>query len=101
MAWETSNRSLQLPPDWKARVAAVWKRDGGRCRWLLPKSGKRCPRPGADVDHRYGPHRHEIDDLWLLCRAHHDKKTAKEAVAGRRRRKGGKVRRQERHPGLI
>jgi hypothetical protein len=100
MAWETSNRRAELPPDWKDRVKAVWKRDGGRCRWLLPVSGERCPRKGADVDHRYGPTRHEISDLWLLCRHHHDKKTQREAWAGRTKRKTPK-RPQERHPGLI
>src|SRR5688500_7747632 len=103
MTWETSDRRAQLPDDWKARVAAVWKRDGGRCRWLLPKSGKRCPRPGADVDHRYGHHRHDIADRWLLCRVHHDQKTQREAAAGRRTKKrpGRRRKRVEPHPGIL
>lgn len=100
MAWETSNRKAELPPDWKERVREVWKRDGGRCRWLLPKSGKRCPRPGADVDHRYGPTRHAVEDLWLLCRTHHDQKTQREAQQGRRARKKGRKRRTEQHPSV-
>lgn len=98
--WGTSDRRSELPPDWKQRVNAVWKRDGGRCRWLLPKSGTRCPRKGADVDHRYGPNRHDLDDLWLLCRAHHDAKTAQEAAAGNRRKNKRPKRPEEAHPGL-
>lgn len=98
--WASSDRQASLPSNWKQLVAEVWKRDGGQCRWLLPKSGKRCPRKGADVDHRYGPNRHKIDDLWLLCRTHHDAKTAKESYAGRMKRKT-KKRPPERHPGLL
>ena len=98
MAWGTEGRDL--PPDWKQRVAAVWKRDGGQCRWILPKSGTRCPRKGSDVDHRYGPSRHHLEDLWLLCREHHDRKTGKEAFAGRQRRKA-KKRPDEAHPGRL
>lgn len=96
--WQGSDRRRTLPADWSKRVAAVWKRDEGRCRWIL-KSGARCPRRGADVDHRYSPHRHEVSDLWLLCRDHHDAKTSKEAWAGRRRKKAPK-RAEEPHPGL-
>lgn len=98
MTWGSSGRAM--PPDWKQRVNAVWKRDGGRCRWLLPKSGERCPRKGAEVDHRYGPNRHELADLWLLCKTHHDQKTAREAWAGKARKKAPK-RREEQHPGRI
>lgn len=101
-SWANSERRSQLPADWPKRVAQVKKRDGGRCRWILPLSGARCPRPGVDVDHRYGPHRHSLDDLWLLCREHHDKKTALEAIRGKRakRARGRPRRTEEPHPGL-
>ena len=99
MAWGTEGRNL--PSDWKAIVKEVWKRDGGQCRWILPKSGTRCPRPGSDVDHRYGPNRHKLEDLWLLCRTHHDRKTAKEATFGRTRYKKAKKRTPERQPGSL
>ena len=98
MAWGTEGRDL--PSNWKDLVKAVKARDGGQCRWILPKSGARCPRPGVDVDHRYGPTRHELSDLWLLCRAHHDAKTAREAWAGKARRKP-KKRAPERQPGRL
>lgn len=97
-AWQGSDRRATLPSDWAQRVKAVWKRDGGRCRWILP-SGARCPRRGAEVDHRHGRFRHEIDDLWLLCKHHHDQKTAREAWAGKRRKKT-EMRPEEAHPGL-
>lgn len=99
MAWETSDRGSRLPPDWKQRVNAVWKRDGGQCTWRLP-SGKRCPRKGADVDHRENDDNHDLSNLRLLCRHHHDKKTARESWAGKQRRKAPK-RPPERHPGMI
>lgn len=97
-AWLGSDRRATLPSDWSQRVREVWKRDKGQCRWILP-SGKRCPRGGAEVDHRYGRMRHNVEDLWLLCKHHHDAKTAKEAWAGKRRRKADK-RPEEAHPGL-
>lgn len=103
MSWETSDRRSELPPDWAQRVKAVWSRDRGRCRWTLPMSGARCPRPGSDVDHRYAPNRHELDDLWLLCREHHDQKTQREARLGRylkQKKQGRRTRPPEAHPGL-
>jgi len=96
MSWETSDRSARLPADWKQRVNAVWKRANGRCEWKLP-SHKRCPRKGADVDHRRNDDDHDLSNLQLLCRAHHDQKTQREARAGRVKRT--KKREEERHPG--
>lgn len=96
MAWEGSDRRARLPADWKQRVNDVWKRDKGQCTWRLP-SGKRCPRKGADVDHIRNDDDHALSNLRLLCRHHHDKKTAWESLVGRGRRKG-KKRSEERHP---
>lgn len=100
MAWEGSDRRLRLPPDWKQRVAAVWKRDGGQCTWKLPRTGKRCPRKGADVDHIRNNDDHSLGNLRLLCRHHHDQKTQREALFGRARRKLPK-RAEEPHPGKF
>lgn len=100
MAWETSDRRSRLPSDWWRRVMAVKERDGGRCTWKLP-SGKRCPRPGTDVDHKRNDDNHDLSNLQLLCRHHHDKKTGREAVFGRRPKKTGPRRKPERHPGLL
>lgn len=100
MAWETSDRAARLPANWKQLVAAVWKRDGGRCTWRLPRSGKRCPRKGADVDHIRNDDNHSLSNLRLLCRAHHDQKTQREARWGRSARRRATKRAPEAHPGL-
>ena len=100
MAWETSDRRAQLPPDWHRRVAQVKERDGGRCTWRLP-SGKRCPRAGTDVDHRKPGDDHSLRNLQLLCSHHHDKKTQREAWAGRKKKAPKARKRADRHPGLL
>src|ERR1044072_6624837 len=99
MAWETSDRRSRLPANWSALVKQVKVRDGGRCTWRLP-SCKRCPRPGTDVDHRVNDDNHDLSNLRLLCKHHHDKKTAREAWAGKRKKRQGRQKRVERHPGL-
>jgi 5-methylcytosine-specific restriction endonuclease McrA len=99
VAWETSDRRARLPDDWNQRVAAVKKRDQNRCTWRLP-SGLRCPRPGRDVDHRVNDDNHELSNLRLLCKTHHDRKTQREAWAGRTRPKA-KKRPTERQPGSL
>lgn len=99
MAWETSDRRERLPDDWPSLVAQVKKRDGGKCTWRLP-SGARCPRPGRDVDHRVAGDDHRLRNLQLLCGTHHDRKTQREAWAGRTRPKV-KKRPSEAQPGRL
>lgn len=100
MAWESSDRRSRLPANWDELVRLVWARDKGRCTWRLP-SGKRCPRRGADVDHRKNDDDHRLENLQLLCRTHHDKKTSREAWSGRKRRRDATIRPPEAHPGII
>lgn len=100
MAWESSDRRSRLPSNWNELVKQVWARDKGRCTWRLP-SGKRCPRKGSDVDHRVNNDDHSLSNLQLLCRTHHDKKTQREAWAGRAKRKQATRRPEERHPGAM
>jgi 5-methylcytosine-specific restriction endonuclease McrA len=99
MAWETSDRRERLPSNWSALVKQVKVRDGGRCTWKLP-SGARCPRAGTDVDHRRPGDDHSLRNLQLLCRHHHDKKTAREAWMGKRAARKPRQKRVEKHPGL-
>ena len=65
---ETESRHV---PD--AMKRAVHERDGGRCAFVDDR-GKRCEERGAlEIDHVDGfarTHRHELDALRLLCRAH-------------------------------
>lgn len=100
MGWESSDRREHLPSDWWKIVARVKDRDGGRCTWRLP-SGKRCPRPGTDVDHKRGRDNHDLSNLQLLCRHHHDRKTQGEAAWGRRKKKPSSGKMTEKHPGLL
>lgn len=100
MAWEGSDRRSRLPDNWPDLVRQVWQRDKGRCTWKLPKTGKRCPRPGKDVDHRRPGDDHSLRNLQLLCEHHHGKKTAMEGVRGRTRPRT-KKREPERHPGKL
>ena len=65
---ETTSRHV---PD--AIKRAVHERDGGRCTFV-DERGKRCEERGAlEIDHVDGfarTHRHDLDALRLLCRAH-------------------------------
>lgn len=98
--WEGSDRRSRLPADWDQRVKAVKERDGGRCRWKLP-SGARCPRRGTDVDHKRNDDDHDLSNLQLLCRDHHNKKTAIESWRAKKsKRKPGRERPTEQHPGI-
>jgi 5-methylcytosine-specific restriction endonuclease McrA len=100
MAWEGSDRRSRLPANWGELVKKVWERDKGQCTWRLPKTGKRCPRPGRDVDHRTPGDDHRLTNLRLLCGHHHDKKTAMEGVFGRKKPRT-KKREPERHPSRL
>jgi hypothetical protein len=65
---ETGSRHV---PD--AIKRAVYQRDGGRCAFT-DERGRRCEERGAlELDHLEGfarTHRHDVDSLRLLCRAH-------------------------------
>lgn len=99
MGWETSDRRSRLPKNWASElVPAVKRRAGGRCEWKLP-SGTRCPRVGTDVDHVRSGDDHRLSNLRLLCEHHHDKKSAREGVWARAKKKP--TRKAERHPGMT
>lgn len=101
MTWET-DRKARLPDNWKALVGQVKQRAKGRCEWRLP-SGKRCPRPGTDCDHRRPGDDHRLENLQWLCTHHHAKKSAMEGVYGRRAKRAPRreKRRIERDPGRL
>jgi 5-methylcytosine-specific restriction protein A len=96
--WADSDRRSRLPENWGQLVKAVKIRDGNQCRKKLP-SGKRCPRPGTEVDHIVPNDDHGLKNLRLLCAHHHARKTAFEAWQGKRRKKPP-GRAPEPHPGL-
>jgi 5-methylcytosine-specific restriction protein A len=100
VSWDGSDRKSRLPADWPIRVAKVKKRDGGRCTWRL-RSGKRCPRPGTDVDHRKPGDNHDLANLQLLCAHHHGKKSSGEGRKARADRRALRYRAPEPHPGRV
>lgn len=100
MSWEGSDRKSRLPADWAKRVAQVKKRAGGRCEWRL-KSGKRCPRPGTDCDHKRAGDDHSISNLQWLCGHHHGKKSSMEGRKARADRRALRYRTPEPHPGRV
>lgn len=57
----------------EAMKRAVYQRDGGRCAFT-DAQGRRCEETGGlEIDHVDGfarTHRHDVDALRLLCRAH-------------------------------
>jgi 5-methylcytosine-specific restriction endonuclease McrA len=57
----------------------VWVRDEGKCSYTHPASGRKCTSPFAlELDHldpyAYGG-AHSVENLRLLCRAHHGHRT--------------------------
>ncbi|GGX98483.1 HNH endonuclease [Streptomyces fructofermentans] len=103
MPWASSNRRAQLPRDWDAAVRPrILARDGHRCVQALAAGG-RCPETQAlEVDHIGDPHDHDDANLQTLCHWHHQRKTAAESGAARRRRpRERRARPAERHPGLL
>lgn len=100
MSWEGSDRKDRLPDDWSKLVAEVKRLAKGRCQWRLP-SGKRCPRPGTDVDHRKPGDDHRLANLQLLCAHHHGKKSSREGRKARADRRALRYRTPEAHPGRL
>ena len=99
MAWsDDSERRALLPSNWGSIVKAVKERDGGRCMFRLP-SGKRCPRPGTDVDHKGDRENHDLSNLRLLCEHHHKQVTQAQAWQGKWGRRKKFKRAEEEHPG--
>lgn len=94
--WKGSDRRQRLPANWPTLRKRVYKRDGGMC--VL------CGAPGNDVDHIVPGDDHNMENLRLLCTSCHKKKTAEEggaAYAAKRRAINARLRRTERHPGLL
>ena len=94
--WQGSDRTHHLPPDWKQRKAAVWRRDGDVC-W-------RCRRRGADaIDHKVRGDDHSLTNLAPIHQdvppfCHRSKSSAEGNAARWQVREQRPV---ERHPGMI
>jgi 5-methylcytosine-specific restriction protein A len=99
--WEGSDRRDRLPENWVSEIVPYVKRRArGRCEQRLP-SGKRCPRPGTDVDHRKPGDDHSYGNLQLLCSDHHDVKSSREGNSARWGKKKISPRKEGQHPGRV
>ncbi len=101
MNWDGSTRRDRLPSDWPSLVQRVKKRDGFRCTATLPRSGKRCPRKGTDVDHKTPGDDHSLNNLALLCSRHHALKSSAEGRAAKQARWSVPLRTEGEHPGAL
>jgi 5-methylcytosine-specific restriction endonuclease McrA len=90
--WSGSDRRATLPKDWPKIRAQVLKRDGHAC--------VNCGEPANQVDHVGDRMDHSPGNLASLCFLCHQRKTASQSVAARRRLAAAKYRPQEKHPGL-
>ena len=98
--WSGSNRKERLPHGWEQRRATTRDRAGGRCQATM-RDGTRCIETGTDCDHIVHGDNHSLSNLQWLCRWHHDKKTAREALEARRYIPRPSARKpQEKHFGL-
>lgn len=83
MAWDSSERARELPPDWSRRRLRVLRRAEWTCEATRSDTGRRCWSPATDVDHIIRGRDHHLENLQALCGWHHLLKTAVEAATGR------------------
>ena len=96
--WQGSTRRKRLPKNWPQIVAAIKRRDQGRCQ--ATRHHPHCTGAGTDVDHINGDDDHRLEALQLLSAACHRAKTAREAAERNRARTAARTR-PEPHPGAI
>lgn len=95
MAWSSSNRKQDLPPDWEERRSRVLRRDNWSCQ--IRSEG--CVSHATDVDHIRRGSDHSDSNLRAACSRCHDRKSSAEGHARRRELKALRSRPVERHPG--
>jgi 5-methylcytosine-specific restriction protein A len=98
--WDTSTRRKD-PAHWKALRALVAERDQHRCQEFM-RDNTPCPDRGTECDHIINlasGGTDSLDNLRMLCKWHHGKKSSAEGHAGQKyvTEKRPKVK----HPGLM
>lgn len=94
MAWETSTRRAQLPPDWEKRRQATKDRAGNRCE--SKTHDPRCDGWGNECDHRTPGNDHDLTNLQWLNHWCHQAKTIAERPSTPSRKRAA-----PQHPGVI
>lgn len=82
MAWSTSDRRAQLPPDWAALRQRVMARDKWSCQWRYPNGG-RCSAKANQCDHINPKGGDSESNLRALCEKHHAWKSSSEGGTAR------------------
>lgn len=101
--WKNSDRLSRLPADWKKIRLRILHRDGYRCCATLG-NGERCKLRANQVDHIIPNDDDSDNNLQSLCELHHRAKSSGEGAAAyhaQMARNRKRMRRQERHPGLL
>lgn len=111
MSWNgnPTDRRSTLPPNWASEIVPAVKRRAkktsslgfAQCEARLPRSGKRCPAAGTDVDHKRDRDDHSMANLQLLCEHHHDAKTSGQGHSAWSAKKKKAKRPDEVHPGRM
>lgn len=96
--WVGSDRKSRLPTNWTTLRNVVINRAQGVCEARM-KNGTRCTDKGTDVDHIDRGDNHQLTNLQLLCRWHHNKKSSREGNDARVRLT--ERRPSEKHPGIV
>lgn len=106
MNW-ADGEGRDLPANWPALVRAVKHRAKAtsplgieQCEARLPRTGRRCPDKGRDVDHIGDKDDHRLEVLRLKCHHHHSQKTAGQGHSAWAAKKAPKkTLRRDEHPG--
>jgi 5-methylcytosine-specific restriction endonuclease McrA len=96
--WNTSTRRERLPSNWSELRGIVMQNALYRCQATM-KDGSRCTDKGTDVDHIEPGDNHDLSNLQLLCKWHHNKKSSQEGNKARPRYT--EKRPPEAHPGVL
>lgn len=103
--WSGSDRKARLPRNWPSLVATVRARaatprhPSGQCEYAR-STGRRCTAQGSDVDHIERGDDHRLENLQLLCRWHHGKKSSSEGNQAQHDLRATARRPSEQHPGV-
>jgi len=100
MAWSTSHRKDELPPNWAALRKQAKARAGDVCEFR-DKAGVRCADKGSELHHTGRKFDHRLEVLMWICTPHHAGETARQAKAAQYAKYvAAKKRPTEQHPGI-
>lgn len=100
MAWNTSQRRTQLPPNWEDLRRQAKTRAHGICEHHT--NGQRCTNPGTELHHTGDNTDHRLETLEWICRDCHKAETQQQARAAQTAKyTTARKRPPETHPGQL